>query len=131
MLFAMCLTSAVLGSMLTVNVTMNQVEADDKDIPKRIEAHEFVLVDADGANRARLGFSKRDGVQQPYLNLTDDRGFALLSVAVDKNGVPFMRLNNPDMPPMALRQRRKASPRLSSSERIPYSERQAAQSSDD
>jgi hypothetical protein len=131
MLFTMCLTSAILGSLLTVNVTMNQAEAGDRDIPKRIEAHEFVLVDADGANRARLGFSKRDGVEQPYLNLTDDRGYALLSVAVDKTGVPFVRLNNPEMPTMALRQRKKAQARYGGSERIPYSERQKEIQADD
>lgn len=110
---------------------MNDVAAGDREVPKRIEAHEFVLVDAEGVNRARLGFSKRDGVQQPYLNLTDDRGYALLSVAVDRHGVPFMRLNNPEMPTMALRQRKSASPRISTSERIPYSERQKAMQADD
>ena len=62
LIFTMCLVSSAMGSVFTLS--MHQASADAEDIPNRIKAHEFVLVDSNGDNRARLGFNSNE---KPFL----------------------------------------------------------------
>ena len=121
LLFLMCLTSSVLGSIFTIS--MQKANAVEKQNPVRIDAQEFRLVDANGDVRGRFGFSGPEEDPKPYLSLNEVGGYQILSVAIDNNDMPFIRLNNPDMPPTAIRQRGNADRRIKSNERIPYSDR--------
>ncbi|PCJ66230.1 MAG: hypothetical protein COA73_01270 [Candidatus Hydrogenedentota bacterium] len=121
LLFLMCLSSSVLGSVFTIS--MQKADAEEKEVPKTIEAQEFRLVDANGNTRGRFGFSGSKEDQRPYLSLNKVGGHQMLSVAIDKDGMPFIRLNNPEMPPTAIRQRGGTDRRFKSNERIPYSDR--------
>jgi hypothetical protein len=111
----MCLSSAFLGSMFSLSI--QSADADSR-IPKRIEAQEFRLVDDHGDVRARLTLRDQNGIQRPRLDFVENGGFNLVSIAVDNKNVPYIRLNNPDYPPMAMRQRLKADARIRPSERM-------------
>lgn len=103
-----------MGSMMTLS--MQKVQADDA-VPKRIEAQEFRLVDAHGESRLKIGFSTHNGIQRPRIDLTEDTGYALVTIALDKDNIPYVRLNNPELPALSLRQRKNADRRLSPDER--------------
>ena len=97
----LCFTSSLLGSAVTVIFLPEppaEVEQAEWELPEVLQVRKVVLVDPGGRTRMVLAASTTDADAPATITLYDANGIRKLAAGIDKNGDPYLTLENSELP---------------------------------